>query len=383
MENNYGPAKLIPVMFAFFIMGFVDVVGISVNYARIDFNLSNTLANFLPMMVFLWFAIFSLPTGILMNRIGRKNTVILSMFITLIAFIIPLISYTYLTMLLAFSLLGIGNTILQVSLNPLVSNLVAKNKLTSFLTLGQFVKAISSLLGPIIASFAVISLGKWNLIFPIFAAVTLLSTIWLLTVPIQKEEKTSKTTSFKDVFSLFNDKPILFLFLGILFIVGFDVGMNLSIPKILMDKTGMEMERAGLGISLYFMARTIGTLAGAFILAHYPAFRFLKVTMLLALVAVLSMIFIDNSVMLLSLFALSGLLIANVFSIIFSVAIRFKPDYANEISGLMIMGVAGGAVLPPVMGIVSDLTGPAGGLIILGGAILYLFFLPDMVRENN
>lgn len=137
------------------------------------------MANLLPMMVFLWFAVFSVPTGMLMNKIGRKNTVLLSMVITIIAMLVPLIAYDYIVVLIAFALLGVGNTILQVSLNPLVSNVVNAEKLTSRLTLGQFIKAIASFLGPIIAGFAAASLGNWKLLFPIFTGITLLSSLWL------------------------------------------------------------------------------------------------------------------------------------------------------------------------------------------------------------
>src|SRR5690554_1513126 len=91
--------KVLPIMFAFFIMGFVDVVGISTNYVKADFHLTDTMANFLPSMVFIWFAVFSVPSGMLMNRIGRKNTVLLSIVLTGTALLIPFISYSYFSVL--------------------------------------------------------------------------------------------------------------------------------------------------------------------------------------------------------------------------------------------------------------------------------------------
>ncbi len=71
--------KLIPVMLAFFAMGFVDLVGIASNYVKADLNLTDSEANIFPSLVFFWFLIFSVPTGMLMNRIGRKKTVLLSL----------------------------------------------------------------------------------------------------------------------------------------------------------------------------------------------------------------------------------------------------------------------------------------------------------------
>ena len=124
MDKKSSSLHLLPILFGFFVMGFVDVVGIASNYVKNDFALSDTVANLLPSMVFLWFFVFSVPTGILMNRIGRKNTVLLSIFVTGLAMLVPLVSYTYVAVLVAFALLGIGNTILQVSLNPLLTNIV-------------------------------------------------------------------------------------------------------------------------------------------------------------------------------------------------------------------------------------------------------------------
>ncbi len=370
-------------MFGFFVMGFVDVVGISANYVKVDFGLSDTLANFLPMMVFIWFAVFSVPSGTLMNRIGRKKTVLFSMVITLIALILPFISYYYTLTLFAFALIGIGNTVLQVSLNPLVSNIVSKSKLASFLTLGQFIKAISSFSGPIIAGFAAISLGNWKLMFPLFAGITLLSMLWLLMVPVKRDEKIENIYSFRASFSLLLEKKILLLFLGILAIVGIDVGMNLSSPKLLMERTTLELEQAGFGTSLYFAARTVGTLIGAIILSKYPSLKFLKFNMFIAVVSMLFLLVMNNLIFILIFIALVGFTIANVFSILFSQALQIKPSRANEISGLMIMGVSGGSILPPIMGIFTDWFGQTGGMSILLLALFYLLYLSLTFKPDN
>lgn len=117
-----------PILFGFFVMGFVDVVGIATNYVKKDFFLSDTLANLIPMLVFLWFALCSIPTGMIMNKLGRKNTVLLSMGVTAVAMLLPLIDYNFSLTLLTFALLGIGNTILQVSLNPMIAQVVSEKR---------------------------------------------------------------------------------------------------------------------------------------------------------------------------------------------------------------------------------------------------------------
>jgi len=382
MASKKSIVSALPVLFGFFIMGFVDVVGISTSYVKQDFGLSDTLSNLLPAMVFLWFAVFSVPTGIFMNKLGRKNTVLLSMIITIVALLVPLVAYNFVMVLIAFALLGIGNTILQVSLNPLVSNIVKKEQLTSSLTLGQFIKAIAAFLGPILAGFAASTLGNWKLMFPLFAGITVLSTLWLLLTPVEKEKEISQTTSFKAAFSLLGDKTILFLFLGILFVVGVDVGMNTATPKFLMERAGMALEKAGLGTSLYFAARTAGALVGAILLAKLSAQKFFRISMILAIVALVAMMALNNIVGILVMVAIIGFTIANIFSIIFSLALQKLPTRANEISGLMIMGVAGGAIFPLLMGVMADAMGQTGALLVILGCMVYLLIAAFLVKSE-
>lgn len=374
-------AKVLPVLFGFFIMGFVDVVGTATNYVKRDFSLSDTQANLLPMMVFLWFGVFSIPTGLLMNKIGRKKTVVLSIVITFLGMLIPLAAYTFPMILAAFALLGIGNTILQVSLNPLLTNVVRGDRLTSSLTFGQFIKAIASFLGPIVAGFAALNLHNWKLLFPIFAIVTLISGLWLILTRIDEEPVLGKTSSFRECLSLLKDKTILLFFLGILCLVGVDVGLNTTIPKFLMERCGLALEKANLGISIYFIARTVGSFVGALLLVTIPGRKFFIASMILGIAAMATMLLIGNVWAILTLIFVLGLTVANVFSIIFSAALQRKPERGNEISGLMIMGVAGGAVFPPIMGVASDAVGQTGGLTVLLVALVYLFFCACSMKK--
>lgn len=374
MNKNSSISKLMPVLFGFFIMGFVDVVGISTNYIKQDFKLNDTLSNLLPMTLFLWFAILSVPTGLMMNRFGRKNTVLVSMSITLLAMLMPLMLYSFSIALITFSLLGIGNTIIQVSLNPLLSNVVRKDRLTSSLTLGQFIKAIASFLGPIIAGVAAGYLGNWKYIFLIFAFTTVISGLWLLVTQIHEEPLINPSSSFRGSLGLLKDNAILLLFISIMFVVGVDVGLNTTIPKFLMERCDIPLKKAGLGTSLYFAARTIGTLVGAILLVKVPSRKFFIVSMVTAIPTLVILLLTGNLWVILFMVFLLGFTVANVFSIIFSAALKKKPQCANEISGILIMGVVGGAIIPFIMGIVSDSFGQTGGMAVLLVVLIYLLF---------
>ena len=275
-----------PILFSFFVMGFCDVVGISTTYVKNDFNLSEALAGFIPSMVFLWFLLLSVPVALAMNRVGRKRTVQISNVITIVGMLIPFVSYNFATCMVAFALLGIGNTILQVSLNPLLTNVVSGESLTSSLTAGQVVKAVSSFMGPIIAVFAVNVFGNWQYLFPIFAAITLLSSLWLMMTSIPKEEVSLQSgSSVGATFSLLKDSHILLFFIGILCTVGLDVGMNTLTPKLLIERCGLEITDAGLGSSVYFFCRTAGAFIGAFLLARLSDVRYLRVNLVVMLAA--------------------------------------------------------------------------------------------------
>ena len=379
-----GIRKVIfPILFGFFVMGFVDVVGIATNYVKNDFGLSDTMANLIPMMVFLWFAIFSIPTGMLMRKIGRRNTVALAMLITTGAMILPLIGYNFTLVLIAFALLGIGNTILQVSLNPMVAAVVSPDKTTCVLTLGQFLKAVSSFLGPLIAVAAASYLGNWKGIFAIYALITLVSLFWLISTVREEVTDGGETTSFGAIASLLKDKYILALFGGILFVVGIDVGLNTTIPKLLMDKCQIALEEAGLGTSLYFSAKTIGTFLGAFLLARLSAQKFFFHSMWIAIVAFVVLLASNNLAVMLTMIVIVGLTCANVFSILFSYALQHRAELDNEISALMIMGVSGGALITPLMGLLADQFGQVAGMSLLLVGILYLLACSKLFIKNK
>ena len=373
MDNKNSISKLLPVLFAFFVMGLADLVGIATNYVKQDFGLSDSLANLLPFSLFLWFGLLSVPVGMLTTKLGRKNTVLISILISLIGLFVSYFSQQFETMLIAFALIGIGNTIIQVSLNPLVTNVVSNDRLTSSLTLGQFIKALAAFSGPLLAGMSSTMLGNWRYTFLIFGGISLLSAIWLALTPIAKEEKSNTgEVSINSSFALLQDKTILLFFLAIVFVVGVDVGLNTAIPKFIMERCSIPLEQAGLGTSLYFFARTAGTLLGAILLVKYSSRSFFLWGMILAMAALVGMLFSNQLWVILAMISILGLSVANVFSIIFSAALKKMPNHTNEISGLMIMGVAGGAVFPIIMGLVSDSFGQVAGISVLALAFIYL-----------
>lgn len=383
MQKSNSKFAVLPVMFGFFIMGFVDIVGVATSYVKADFaGMDDKVSGLISLSCFLWFLILSIPTGMLMNRIGRKKTVVVSFAITALAMLIPVLKYDFAFVLVAFAMLGIGNTMLQVALNPLVTNVVSAEKLTGTITLGQFIKAMSSFLGPILAAVFAGSVWGWKAIFPVYAAVTVLAMAWLAVSPIQEQLIEKSEITFARTFSLLRDKYIVLFFIGILVLVGVDVGMGVTFPKLLQERCSLPLEKAGMGNSVYFLARTVGAFLGGVVLMRFSASKFFTASSCLALVSLVGLIFSRNLTMILFFVALFGLGYANLFSIIFSLSMQKMPQKTNEVSALLIVGVSGGAVLPPLLGVITDTFGTQGSaLITLAIVWVYMVALIPFVRN--
>ena len=375
--------KLIPVMLCFFAMGFVDLVGIASNYVKADLGLSDSMANLLPSLVFFWFLIFSIPTSLLMNRIGRKRTVLLSLVITVASMVIPIFAQQFWLLLIAFSLLGIGNALMQTSLNPLVDTVMTGGKLASTLTFGQFVKAIASFMAPLIAAWGAaghipaFGLG-WRVLFPIYMTVGILATLLLYGTKIHEERPTDQTRQpgvgrqFADALRLLGNPVVLLCFIAIVCHVGIDVGTNTTAPKVLIERLGWTLEQAGFATSLYFIFRTVGSLLGSFILARMKEWMFLLISILMMVLSLLGLFVGQSQWMLYGAIALMGLGNSNPFSIIMARAMRAVPGKENEASGLMIMGLFGGTIFPLLMGFASDSLGQAGAIAVMALGVIYL-----------
>ena len=366
-------------MLCFFAMGFVDMVGIASNYVKADLSLSDSMANTLPSLVFLWFLIFSIPTSLLMNKIGRKNTVLLSLVMTLAAMVIPVLTLDFTMLLLSFSLLGIGNAIMQTSLNPLVDSVMKGGASASTLTFGQFIKSIASFLAPIIASWGATTnafgLG-WKALYPIYLGVGILATLLLFGTRIKEEpaaqEQKSVGEQFAGAFALLKEPFILFCFLAIICHVGIDVGTSVTAPKILMERVGMSLNEAAFVCTIYFIAKAIGSFSGSFIMNYLKDWTFLLISVLLMVLAALGLIFGHDTATIYASVALMGFGNGNPFSIVFARAMQAVPDKKNEVSGLLIMGIFGGTIFPLLMGFASDAIGQVGAVLVMAIGILYL-----------
>jgi fucose permease len=363
-------------------MGFVDLVGTASNYVKAEQGLTDSVANVLPSLVFFWFLIFSVPTSILMNKIGKKHTVLLSLVVTAVSLLLPVFGNSFPLMLLAFSLLGIGNALMQTSLNPLMALVSGGKNLAAQLTFGQFVKAIASFMAPLIAGWGYKALIPtfgldWRVLFAIYFVISVAATLMLWATHIEGDERATEQlpavgTQFANCFRLLGVPVVLLSFLGIMCHVGIDVGTNTTAPKLLMERVGMTLDEAGFATSLYFIFRTVGCLTGSFFLRVLKTRTFFIISVVMMAAAMVLMGVGDTKALLYAGIALVGYGNSNVFSMCFATALESMPEKQNEVSGLMIMGLFGGTIFPLLMGFASDAVGQVGAVLVMAVGVLYL-----------
>ena len=390
-QNN--KLALVSVMLCFFCMGFVDLVGTASNYVKEEQGLTDTVANVLPSLVFFWFLIFSVPTSVLMNKIGKKQTVLLSMVVTALSLLLPIFGNSFPLMLVAFSLLGIGNALMQTSLNPLMALVSGGENLASQLTFGQFIKAIASFMAPLIAGWGYKALIPtfgldWRVLFAIYFVVSVVATVMLWTTSIEGDEKAAEQllsvgTQFVNCFRLLGEPVVLLSFLGIMCHVGIDVGTNTTAPKLLIERTGMTLDEAGFATSLYFIFRTLGCLTGSYFLRVLKTRTFFIISVVMMAASMLLLSIGDTKMLLYIGIALVGYGNSNIFSMCFAQALTAMPQKQNEVSGLMIMGLFGGTIFPLLMGFASDAMGQIGAVLVMAVGVVYLFSYIKQLKPHK
>jgi fucose permease len=374
-QKKLNIPKLLPVLMAFIVMSFVDLVGIGVDNVKKDMGLSNTLAQLIPSVAFLWFLLLSVPVGIMQARIGKRMMLNIGIGVTAIGLLVPYFIYSFSMVLFGFALLGIGNTIVQVSANPLLVDVVPSNRTSSFLSFSQFVKAIGSMIGAPLAGYFALKFGDWKLLFLVFGIVSILTALWLGMTKVDERKQEGLKVTFGTAFGLLGNGFILLMVLAIFVVVGVDVGFNTNSGQLLISHFGIDPVVAKSGRSVYFFGRMLGTFAGALLLTRFSSRKFLMGTSFLGILALIAILAIPSAVAAWILVFLIGMFVANIWPLVFSIAVEKYPDRTNEISGLMMSAISGGAVIPLVMGWVSDISSVAAGIYVLIACMLYLFGL--------
>lgn len=374
MKGKTSLMNLLPVLFSFYIVGLSDIIGVSMIVVQDNFQLGDAAAGLLPAAVFIWYLLLAVPAALLKSRVGGRRTVLYGMALTVLGMVVPWLLYSLAGCFVGFMLLGMGNVMLQLALNPLLAGMVTRSALAGALTSGQMIKGVSAFCGPFVVAFAISYWGHWYYSFAVFALLTVVSALWLSCTSVQ-EFKLDFQPSLRETFSLLKVPGIPLLFLAAVIVAGMDVGMNILTPKLMMERCGHSVQDAILGSSVYFAFRTLGTFVSTMLLASLSEMKYLRMHILIALAAVVALFFAEGEYFILLLVGMVGFGCSSIFLLICSSAIRVVPDKVNNISLLMMTGLSGGAIIPLLMGVASACIGSQiGALIIIAACILYLAF---------
>jgi fucose permease len=384
-EKKIETRLVVPVLLSFFVMSFVDLVGIGKDRVAGDLGLSEFILGLIPFAAFVWFFILSVPIGILQARVGKKTMLNIGMAVTGVGLFIPYFIYNFAMVIVGFALLGIGNTIVQVSANPLLVDVVPGRRASSFLSFSQFIKAIGSMVAAPLAALFASLFGDWKILFLVYGIISLLSVLWLGTVKIEETAVTEKRASLGSAFKLLGNSYVLMMVLSIFLVVGIDVGFNYFSGKYLTARFGFQEVTAQSGRSIYFFGRMLGTFAGALILTRLSSTRGFIYSAALSVIAVSLFMFVPAGSMAVAwiLVFVIGFGIANIFPLVFSLTVQKFPDRSNEISGLMMMAISGGALIPPLMGLVSDSAGVVSAMGVLLLCALYLLIVSWIIIRRK
>jgi len=383
--------KIYPVYAIFLSMGMIDAVGPMVSLAKESFSISITMATLLPLLGYLMYGLLSIPIGLLQDKKGKIFILRTGLFIAFAGLAIPVFSgmYGHMTIvsgslaqfykiLLAILLLGAGGSILQVAGNPFIRDISEKGHYSRNLSMAQSFITVGSSLGFLLPAVMLSLFGfDWSIIFPVYICIVGVSFIWLNISGLKENRNIEEHhASFKSCFSLLKDKYVLVMVLGIFIYCGVEISMSSHVPLLLKGKYMISVEKLGLLISwsLFYLPILLGRFFGSFIMKVIPPRRLLLITVLVALAGVL-MIFTKSYAMTLTGILLVGLGFANIFPLLFSLTIEHSPEHTNELSGLLVSSIAGGAFIPPLMGLVADNTTITLSFIVPLLCISYLIFV--------
>lgn len=371
--NTVNKRLLGPVLAGFFIMGFCDIVAPITGRIAAEFPAeSQTAVSFLPTMVFLWFLVLSTPFAARMNRWGRRKTALVGYAFTFVGLLVPYLAgegcalWWYFA---GFGLLGIGNTAIQVAINPLLATIVPERRMTSYLTIGQIFRNTSLLLLAPIVTTLVAATGSWRLLLPIYAGLTVVGALWLGMTNVPEPPRTARTAGLGACFALLRNRTVLLSALGVACFIAADISIGYLSVR-LIDRPSSILTTTG-----FYACRIVGTIVGAWALLRIRDVRYLAWNMAGVLILSLVLLFTGNETVIYTAVGLMGFGMACVFATFYAVATRAVPEQANEVAGLMILAISAGAVSGPVCGAILRVAGnPHWGMLFVVVLVGYMLW---------
>ena len=384
------------ILFVFFVISFLtNIIGPLVPDIINAFNLSLSMAAFLPFSFFLAYGVMSIPSGFLVEYIGEKKVMVMAFFISSFGALFFSINPNYLFYIISLFLIGSGMAMLQVSINPLLRNIGGEKEFAFNSVLGQLFFGLASFISPLIYSYLITKLLvdgassnyiilffkkitfpnlRWVSLYWIFALVSFLMCIILIFTNFPDKENTGQENKEKlNNYNVLVKNPIVILyFFGIFSYVGLEQGVANWVSKFLEIYHSIDPQVLGAKIISYFWGlMTLGTISGLFLLKKIDSRKILIFFTSASIITLLISIFGPLKVSLVS-FPLIGFFISTMWSIIISLALNSMSKDHGAFSGILVSGIIGGAVFPLIIGIVADFAGLKVGITLLLIPLLFI-----------
>jgi len=339
--------RTFPIYLVFLLMGIADAMGPLSSQVSKD----PVMAALMPFFVYIAFALFSVPGGVMAARMGKKNLLLLGLGLCTAATAVPaLINPPFAMLLAAIFLLGVGTTFLQVAGNPIMRDVCAEGDYSRNLALAQGIKGLGSTAGSYfvtaVTSIALLSVMGWRGAFPVFSLLMALAFILVAMLKID-EAAADVPPSIGSSLALLKTPTFALAVLGIFLYVGAEVCMGTFLKPALTSRGFGEQSAALLGPSLFFGTLTVGRLIAG-VLKVSPR-TFFRISALLGLIGLVLLLTGLKSLVIPAV-VIGGFGFANIWPMLFSITVEEKPDRASELSGLMCMAISGGALVPLLMG---------------------------------
>lgn len=380
----------------FFVISFLtNIIGPLVPDIISAFNLSLSMAAFLPFSFFLAYGVMSIPSGFLVEYIGEKKVMILAFLISSIGALAFSINPSYSLYVLSLFLIGSGMAMLQVSINPLLRNIGGEKEFAFNSVLGQLFFGLASFISPLIYSYLIISLSvgnetsnniilffkkitfpnlRWVSLYWIFSLVSFLMCVTLIFTNFPEKKKPNRENKEKlnNYIVLIKNPIVILYFFGIFSYVGLEQGVANWISKFLEIYHSLDPQNMGAKIISYFWGlMTLGTFSGLFLLKKIDSRKILIFFTSASIISLLISLFGPLKVSLFS-FPLIGFFISIMWSIIISLALNSMSKNHGAFSGILVSGIIGGAVFPLIIGILADFAGLKVGMTLLLIPLLFI-----------
>ena len=359
-------------------MGLADAMGPMSDQVKKDYQLSNVMSTMLSFFVFIAFAVFSVPGGLLAARVGKKKLLLLGLGLNAVACLIPSLQPPTFTVLLAcIFLLGVGTTFLQVAGNPIMRDVSAQGAYGRNLSFAQGIKGLgsssSTYLVTAAAAIPFLQTMGWRGTFPLFCVLMVVAFVGVLLTKVE-ETKADVPPSIGMSLGLLGDPIFALAVLGIFLYVGAEASMGRFLLPTLKAIGVSEDTASKFGPALFFALLTVGRLLGGAILTIMSPRTCFRLSALLGMLGAIAIMTGNTNLALAGVFA-AGLGFANIWPMLFSITVEEKPERANELSGLMCMAISGGAIVPLVMGQLVDSGLKAMAFVVPAACFGYLLLI--------